>query len=128
MNLKNKDLDVNHFIEPKDIFMTNGNTGALHTLITKYTESTDNIIVENPTYFIAINMFKEYGLHVEGINLETDGINISDLENKIIELNRDEKSKQSVLFYYMIPSYNDYLIIIMNMLIKYEQNLMSLNG
>lgn len=106
-NLKKRDLQVNHLIESKDIFMTNGNTGALHTLISKYTESTDYIIVENPTYFIAINMFKEYGLHVEGVNLENDGINISDLEEKIIQLNRDEKSKQSVLFYYMIPSYNN---------------------
>jgi 2-aminoadipate transaminase len=106
-NLRKRDLQVNHLIESKDIFMTNGNTGALHTLISKYTESTDYIIVENPTYFIAINMFKEYGLHVEGVNLDTDGINISDLEEKIIQLNRDEKSKQSVLFYYMIPSYNN---------------------
>jgi DNA-binding transcriptional MocR family regulator/dihydrodipicolinate reductase len=106
-HLKNRDLQVNHLIEAKDIFMTNGNTGALHTLISKYTESTDYIIVENPTYFIAINMFKEYGLHVEGVNLDTDGINISELEEKIIQLNRDEKSKQSVLFYYMIPSFNN---------------------
>ena len=52
-------------------------------------------------------MFKEYGLHVEGVNLEIDGINISDLENKIIDLNSKEDSKQSVLFYYMIPSYNN---------------------
>jgi 2-aminoadipate transaminase len=106
-NLKTRDLQVNHLIESKDIFMTNGNTGALHTLISKYTESTDYIIVENPTYFIAINMFKEYGLHVEGVNLETDGININNLEDKIIQLNRDEKSKQSVLFYYMIPFFNN---------------------
>lgn len=106
-NIKNRDLQVNHLIEAKDIFMTNGNTGALHTLISKYTESTDYIIVENPTYFIAINMFKEYGLHIEGVNLENDGINISDLEDKIIQLNRDKKSKQSVLFYYMIPSFNN---------------------
>ena len=106
-NIKNRDLQVNHCVESKDIFMTNGNTGALHTLISKYTESTDSIIVENPTYFIAINMFKEYGLNVEGVNLETNGINISDLEDKIIQLNRNEKSKQSVLFYYMIPSFNN---------------------
>ena len=29
---------------------------------------------------------------------------------------------------YMMPSYNDYLISIMNMFIKYEQNKMSRNG
>ncbi len=106
-NLKNKDLNIDHKIEYSDIFMTNGNTGALHFLMSKYTESSDYIIVENPTYFIAINMFKEYGLNVEGVNMELDGVNLIDLENKIKEINSDEDSKQSVLFYYMIPSYHN---------------------
>jgi DNA-binding transcriptional MocR family regulator/dihydrodipicolinate reductase len=100
-------LNVDHLISPDQLFMTNGNTGAIHTLISKYTESTDYIIVENPTYFIAINMFKEYGLNVEGVNMESDGVNLVELENKIIELNTDEKYKQSVLFFYMIPTHHN---------------------
>ncbi len=106
-NLKVNDLFINHLVTPNQIFMTNGNSGALHLLMSKYTESTDNIIVENPTYFIAINIFKEYGLNVEGIDMESDGINLKDLENKIIELNSNEKYKQSVLFYYMIPTHHN---------------------
>ncbi len=106
-HIKNKDLNVSHQIDPRDIFMTNGNTGALHFLMSKYTESTDYIIVENPTYFIAINMFKEYGLNVEGVNMDLDGVNLYDLESKIKELNANADTKQSVLFYYMIPSYHN---------------------
>ena len=94
-----------HIIYPDQLFMTNGNTGALHTLISKYTESTDYIIVENPTYFIAINMFKEYGLNVKGVNMDLDGVNISELENKIKELNGNEP--QSILFFYMIPTHHN---------------------
>ncbi len=100
-------LNVDHLINPNQLFMTNGNTGALHTLISKYTESTDYIIVENPTYFIAINMFKEYGLNVKGVNMDSDGVNLVELENKIIELNSNEKYKQSVLFFYMIPTHHN---------------------
>ena len=107
LHLKNKDLNIKHQINPKDIFMTNGNTGALHFLISKYTESTDYIIVENPSYFIAINMFKEYGLNIEGVNMDLDGVNLYDLENKIKELNENSDTKQTVLFYYMIPSYHN---------------------
>lgn len=98
---------LNYKIEPDQLFMTNGNTGALHLLMTKYTESADYIIVDNPTYFIAINMFKEYGLKPEGVNMDIDGVNLEELESKIIELNSVEKYKQSVLFYYMIPTHHN---------------------
>ena len=90
---------------PFEIFMTNGNTGALHMIITKYTKPNDYIIVEDPSYFLAINIFKEYGLKIEGITMENDGINLEDLENKIIELNAI--NKQNKLFYYMIPTHHN---------------------
>jgi DNA-binding transcriptional MocR family regulator/dihydrodipicolinate reductase len=106
-NLLTCDLPIKYEITPQQIFMTNGNTGALHTLISKYCESGDSIIVENPTYFIAINIFNEYGLTVEGVDMEPDGVDLDMLENKIQQLNKDEKTKQSVLFYYMIPTHHN---------------------
>ncbi len=105
-SIKNS-LKINNLITPEQLFMTNGNTGALHFLMSKYTESTDSIIVENPTYFIALNMFKEYGLQVEGINMDYDGINLVELEDKIKVLNSNPKYKQNVLFYYMIPTHHN---------------------
>ncbi len=106
-SINKREMNINHSITPDQLFMTNGNTGALHFLMSKYTESTDSIIVDNPTYFIALNMFKEYGLQVEGINLEPDGINLEDLEDKIKQLNSNPKYKQNVLFYYMIPTHHN---------------------
>jgi DNA-binding transcriptional MocR family regulator/dihydrodipicolinate reductase len=92
-------------INPNQIFMTNGNTGALEMLINKYTKPNDFIIVENPTYFIAINIFKEHGLNVIGVNMESDGINLSTLEYEIIKLNKNHS--QSRLFYYTIPAHHN---------------------
>jgi DNA-binding transcriptional MocR family regulator len=106
-DLSTPSLNVAHEIKSDQLLMTNGNTGALHLLMSKYTESTDHIIVENPTYFMAKNIFNEYGLNVEGINMESDGINISELEEKIKKLNDDPKYKQTVLFLYMIPIYHN---------------------
>ena len=100
-------LKINHKILPSQVFMTNGNTGALHLIMSKYTESTDTILVDNPTYFIALNMFKEYGLKIEGVQMETDGTNLEDLESKIINANSNPKYKQNVLFYYMIPTHHN---------------------
>jgi DNA-binding transcriptional MocR family regulator len=104
-NLQNHDLNINYLIISEQLFMTNGNTGALHLLLSKYTKSTNYIIVENPTYFIALNIFKEFGLNIEGIDMDIDGVNLIDLENKIIELNSN--NEQSILFYYMIPTHHN---------------------
>lgn len=104
--LTQSDLDVEKKIHPEQIFMTNGSTGSLHLLMSKYCESGDTIIVDNPSYFIALNIFKEYGLNVEGVDIKSaDGINISDLENKIKKINKEKD--QSVLFYYTIPTHHN---------------------
>ena len=42
--------------------MTNGNTGALDLILSLISETSDDIIIENPTYFIAKKMFEERGL------------------------------------------------------------------
>ena len=103
----NKKLKISHKILPSQLFMTNGNTGALHLIMSKYTESGDKILVDNPSYFIALNMFKEYGLKVEGIQMDQDGASLDDLEDKIQTANTNSKYKQNVLFYYMIPTHHN---------------------
>lgn len=102
-----KKLKINHKILPSQLFMTNGNTGGLHLIITKYTESADKIFIDNPTNSIALKIFKEYGLDVESVQMEKDGVDLEDLENKIINANANNKYIQNVLFYYMIPTYHN---------------------
>lgn len=102
-----KKLKINHKVLPSQLFMTNGNTGALHLIISKYTESVDKIFVDNPTNSLALNIFNEYGLDIEGIQMEKDGPDLEDLENKISNTNSNSKYKQNVLFYYMIPTYHN---------------------
>jgi 2-aminoadipate transaminase len=95
-----------HKILSNEIFMTNGNTGALQLILNKYCETSNVILVENPTYFIAINIFNEYGLNVHGVNMESDGINLYDLENKLMEINSDDE-KQEYVFLYLIPTHHN---------------------
>jgi DNA-binding transcriptional MocR family regulator len=70
----NKKYDSSNIITSDQLFMTNGCTSTLHILISKYNESGDTILVDNPTYFIALNIFKEYGLNIEGIDFNSDRI------------------------------------------------------
>ena len=43
----------------------------------------DYVITENPTYDGAITLFKSRGARVVGVNMESDGIDVVDLEKKI---------------------------------------------
>ena len=90
------------------LFMTNGNTGALQLIMNLQMETGDEIIIEDPTYFIAQNIFDEYGLNINSIPMEEDGINIDLLEKKIIEIiDNDEKDVQSKIFLYTIPIHHN---------------------
>jgi len=100
-------MENDHDITSDQLFMTNGCTSALHILISKYNESGDTILVDNPTYFIALNVFKEYGLDVTGIDFNSDGVDVEMMDEKITELNSNEKTRQGVLFYYTVPSYHN---------------------
>ena len=66
-----------------ELFVTNGITGALHLILSVYTCPGDVIFVEDPSYFLAINIFKECGLNVVPIKMECDGINTNDLETEL---------------------------------------------
>jgi len=103
-NIKEKNMNINYYISEDQLFMTNGITGTLHLILSKYSESGDNIIIDNPTNYHMINIFKEYGLELKGINMEIDGVNIEELNNMIKNINSDEKNNQGVLFYYIVPT------------------------
>jgi 2-aminoadipate transaminase len=95
-------------ISKEKLFMTNGNTGALQLIMNLEIETGDEIIIEDPTYFIAQNIFKEYGLNINSIPMESDGINVELLEKKIIEIiKNDEKNLQSKIFLYTIPIHHN---------------------
>ena len=94
---KRYDLEVN----PNNLFVTNGVTGALSLICSLYINRCNTIYVEEPTYFLAINIFKEFGFNIESIKLDDDGINIEMLEQKLI------KDKNNTKLLYTIPSFHN---------------------
>ena len=94
-------------ITADQLFMTNGCTGALHLLFSKYSESGDTILVDNPSDFLTIDIFEEYGFDIERIDFNSDGVDIEMMDEKITKLNSDEKYRQGVLFYYTSPTYHN---------------------
>lgn len=63
-----------------NFFQTNGATEAVQ-IMASLLDKDDIVIVENPTYFLMINIFKEMGLNIKYVNMEIDGFCVEDLEN-----------------------------------------------
>lgn len=84
----------NYRSNPEHFFQTNGATEAVSLITTLFTNKDDIIVVENPTYFLMINIFKELGRNVFEINMDNEGFRSIELE-KILKENEDKK----VLFY-----------------------------
>jgi len=72
-------------ITPNDLFTTNANTQGLSMICNLLLKSGDTIFVEDPTYFLARNIFKkDFKLNVESISMDEDGLNLEELKSKLI--------------------------------------------
>lgn len=80
--------------KPENFFQTNGVTEAVSLITLLLTRPTDLLVVEDPTYFLMINIFKELGRDVSKVNLLSSGPDLSELE-KIIQ----ENSHRTIMFY-----------------------------
>lgn len=88
-----------YFVDKDELFITNGVTQALHLIMTAYMYQEDTVLVEDPSYFIMINIFKDFGLDVLPIPMEEDGINLEVLRESLKQLYK----KQDKIFLYTIP-------------------------
>lgn len=89
------------FIDKNRLLITNGITGALHLILSVLKVKDVTIYVEDPTYFLALNIFRDFGLKIVGIPIDEYGIRV-DLLKKELEYNDDE-----ITFLYMIPFFNN---------------------
>ena len=93
-------------IKGKDILVTNGFTEGLDILLSAYTSPKDKVICEMPTHHTTLKMMKAYGLEVIGVPMDEQGIDINELEKKII--------MHSPKWVYLTPSYQNPTGIVMS--------------
>ena len=89
-------------VNPNELFTTNGVTQALSLLCSIFTKSGDIILVEEPTYFLAINIFKDFKLNIVTIPMTNEGVDLFKLEQEI-----SKYSDQENLFFYTIPTFHN---------------------
>jgi len=86
-------------VEPDQLLITNGNSQALDFICTLFTRPGDTVLVEEPSYFLALRIFADHKLNPVSIPVDGNGIVTSVLKEKLETLNP--------AFLYTIPTYHN---------------------
>ena len=86
-------------VSPASLIVSGGNSQALDLLSVVLVKPGDTVFVEEPSYFLAFQIFRDHGLNIVGIPLDNEGISIRHLEQALQE--------HSPAFLYTIPSYQN---------------------
>jgi 2-aminoadipate transaminase len=89
----------NFSVDLETLFVTSGISGGLDLLCTTFTKPGDTIFVEEPSYFLALKIFADHGLHVVSIRTDESGLVIDELEAAL--------KAHSPKFVYVIPTFQN---------------------
>jgi len=88
-----------HSSTPESLFLTAGNSQALDLVSTVFSKPGDTVFVEEPSYYLAFQIFRDHALKLVGVPTDEDGIKVDALE----ELAKTHESA----FVYTIPSFHN---------------------
>nr|CCA17759.1 aminotransferase putative [Albugo laibachii Nc14] len=71
-------------VDPEKLFITNGVTGGLALICSLFCQAGDLVFMEEPTYFLALSIMKDFKLNVRQIRMEQDGLDVDELEKWLI--------------------------------------------
>ncbi len=81
------------------LFVTGGNSQGLDLVSAAFASPGDTVFVEEPSYFLAFQIFHDHGLNIVGIPVDDDGICVDALQREL--------TSQTPAFLYTIPSYHN---------------------
>ena len=83
----------------ENTLVISGGQQAIDLAFKCLTNEGDTVLVQNPTYLAALHIAKTYRLNAVGVNNNTDGIDLVDLEQKII--------KHNPKLLYVVPTFHN---------------------
>ncbi len=84
---------------PESLLLTTGNSQAIDFVCERFTKPGDTVFVEEPTYFLAFEIFRDHELNIVPIPMDENGLVIEALETALL------KTKPTLL--YTIPSFSN---------------------
>lgn len=89
----------NYKVDYNDMLITTGSQQSINIISSALINDGDVVLIEQPTYFGAIEVFKKRKIKLVGIELKEEGLNLEELERKII--------KYSPKLIYVVPTFNN---------------------
>ena len=86
-------------VNPDSLFTTAGGSQALDLVSTLFGNSGDTVFVEESSYFLAFQIFRDHGLKVVSVPMDDEGMRMDALEALLNE--------HDPAFVYVIPSYHN---------------------
>ncbi len=93
-----------HRPTPEEILISAGNSQALDQILTLCTEPGDTILVESPTYHLAVRILGEHPLKLVAVPTDQNGLQIDALEATLVTL-RGQGIRPRLL--YTIPTFHN---------------------
>lgn len=89
-------------VEPRSLFISGGASQALDLATTLFARSGDTVFVEEPSYYLIGDIFRDHGLKVVGVPTDERGLRTDALEAMLA----DENIPRPTLLY-IIPTYQN---------------------
>lgn len=86
-------------VEPQQLFVTTGSSGGLDMICSRLARPGDVVLVEEPSYFLALMQLVEHGLKPVAVPMDRDGLEPAALEQAI--------RQHRPAFIYSIPTYHN---------------------
>ncbi len=90
-------------VPAQELFITAGASQGLYLVASLVSRPGDTILVEEPSYFLALRMFADLGLHIEGVPVDDQGLSVDALEERL----KGERSRPKPAFLYTIPTFQN---------------------
>ncbi|MCH2658283.1 MAG: PLP-dependent aminotransferase family protein [Dehalococcoidia bacterium] len=87
-------------VSPLNLFLTAGASQGIDLACTLFAKAGDVVFVEEPTYFVIEKILQDHHLNISGISIDSNGIIISDLREKL-------ESGLRPKFIYTIPTFQN---------------------
>jgi 2-aminoadipate transaminase len=84
---------------PGRMIITNGSQQLLYMVTEALCDEGDIVLVEDPTYFVYLDILQSHGIRGHGIRIEEDGINLEHLRATLERLKRTGEIKRLKLLY-----------------------------
>ncbi len=72
-------------IPAEELFISGGVSQALDLVCAVFTRPGDTILVEDPTYFLALDIFRDHQLRIVGVPMDEGGLDLQALEQLVAE-------------------------------------------